>query len=133
MAQAEGDHVRLSRREFMAAAVAGGLGLAAASCGRPSTAPPASPASAGGYAEAIETAEAARPHTGRTVATSLTPQPVTVDIGGPVVRTLAYGESIPAPVIRAAVSPTASRFRTQAPTGPIHTPASTATSASTSR
>ncbi len=54
-------------------------------------------------ADAITAAEAARPHTGRTVTASLTPRPVTVDLGGPVVRTLAYGNNIPGPVIRANV------------------------------
>lgn len=53
--------------------------------------------------EAIAAAEAARPHTGRTVSASLTPQQVSVDLGGPVVRTLAYGDTIPGQVIRANV------------------------------
>jgi FtsP/CotA-like multicopper oxidase with cupredoxin domain len=52
---------------------------------------------------AIAAAEAARPHTGRTVTATLTPQPVTVDLGGVVARTLAYGDAIPGPMIRANV------------------------------
>lgn len=98
----EGDRIRLSRRAFVAATVAGGLGLVA--CGRPSSSAP-SPAVGGTatYADAIAAAEAARPHTGRTVTAALHPQPVTVDLGGPIVRTLAYGDNIPGPVIRANV------------------------------
>lgn len=52
---------------------------------------------------AIAAAEAARPHTGRTVAATLTPQPATIDLGGAVAQTLAYGNSIPGPLIRANV------------------------------
>src|SRR5258705_9754466 len=92
------DRVYLSRRAFVAAAAAGGFALAA--CGRSSgsaTSPPTS------LETAIVAAEAARPHTGRTVTASLTPQPATIDLGGPVARTLAYGTAIPAPLIRANV------------------------------
>jgi FtsP/CotA-like multicopper oxidase with cupredoxin domain len=52
---------------------------------------------------AIVAAEAARPHTGRTVTAYLTPQPATIDLGGTVARTLAYGTDIPGPLIRANV------------------------------
>ncbi len=78
----------------MTATIAAGLTLAG--CGR-------SPAPTGSLAAAINTAEAARPHTGRTVAASLTPQPATIDLGGPIVRTLAYGTTVPGPLIRANV------------------------------
>src|SRR3954471_7885901 len=88
------EKTRLSRRGFIAAGVAGGLTLAA--CGR--SASSASPMSA-----AIAAAEAARPHSGRTVTASLTPQPAKVDIGGRIVDTLAYGDKIPGPLIRASV------------------------------
>jgi multicopper oxidase len=89
------DRVFLSRRAFVAAAVAGGVALA--SCGRPSR-----PSIAvGPSSSAIATAEAARPHTGRTVTTTLTPQPTTIDLGGTLARTLAYGNTIPGPLIRA--------------------------------
>jgi FtsP/CotA-like multicopper oxidase with cupredoxin domain len=37
------------------------------------------------------------------VSAALTPQPVTVDLGGPSARTLAFGDSIPGPLIRANV------------------------------
>ncbi|KPN49465.1 hypothetical protein AN933_21930 [Mycobacterium intracellulare subsp. chimaera] len=81
----------------MAATAAGGFALAA--CGRSDT-----PArnDTRTMAAAIA-AEAARPHTGRTVAASLTPGPVTIDLGGVTARTLAYGNAIPGPLIRANV------------------------------
>jgi multicopper oxidase len=92
------DRVYLSRRAFVAATIAGGFALAG--CGRstnPATSPPTS------LEAAIVAAEAARPHTGRTVTAALTAQPVTIDLGGPVARTLAYGNAIPGPLIRANV------------------------------
>lgn len=88
------DTTYLSRRNFIAAGIAGGFALAG--CGRSTTS--ASPMSA-----AIAAAEAARPHSGRTVTASLTPQPAKIDIGGRIVDTLAYGDTIPGPLIRAAV------------------------------
>src|SRR6185437_10008831 len=57
----------------------------------------------GFMAAAIAAAEAARPHTGRTVTASLTAAPTRIDIGGPIVTTLAYGNTIPGQVIRATV------------------------------
>ncbi|MGO9693991.1 MAG: multicopper oxidase family protein [Mycobacterium sp.] len=88
--------LQLTRRGFMAAGIAGGLALAA--CGQ--SKPPVS-ASAAQMAAAIAAAEAARPHSGRTVTASLTPQPTQIDLGGPVVRTLTFGNTIPGPLIRA--------------------------------
>ena len=85
---------QLSRRTFIAGTIAGGLALAG--CGRSTT-----PLATG--ATAIAAAEAARPHTGRSVTASLTPQPATIDLGGPLARTLAYGNTIPGPLIRANV------------------------------
>jgi hypothetical protein len=48
---------------------------------------------------AIVAAEAARPHTGRTVSASLTPQPATIDLGGTLARPLAsaIAANVPAP------------------------------------
>ena len=87
----------LSRRAFVAATIAGGVALAG--CGRPSR-----PSIAvGPNSSAVSTAEAARPHTGRTVTATLTPQPATIDLGGTLARTLAYGNTIPGPLIRANV------------------------------
>ena len=91
------DTTRLTRRGFMAAGIAGGLALTA--CGQPKP----EPSGSARMAAAIAEAEAARPHSGRTVTAKLTPQQAQVDIGGPIVRTLAYGNSIPGPVIRASI------------------------------
>ncbi|OBH05947.1 multicopper oxidase family protein [Mycobacterium sp. E1747] len=88
---------RLSRRGFIAAGIAGGFALAA--CGQ------SKPALTGNaqMAAAIDAAEAARPHSGRTVTANLTAQQVQVDLGGPIVRTLAYGDSVPGSPIRARI------------------------------
>ncbi len=91
------DTTQLTRRGFMAAGLAGGLALAACSQSKPEASASAR------MAAAIAAAEAARPHSGRTVTATLTPQQVEVDLGGPVVRTLAYGSTIPGPLIRANV------------------------------
>ncbi|ETZ57279.1 multicopper oxidase family protein [Mycobacterium avium MAV_120709_2344] len=82
----------------MAATVAGGFALAA--CGRSDEQTHTGNTA---MAAAIAAAEAARPHTGRTVTAALTPQPTTIDLGGITVRTMAYGNAIPGPVIRANV------------------------------
>src|ERR1700738_2997919 len=92
------DRVYLSRRAFVAAAVAGGFALAG--CGRSTSAAASPPTS---REAAIVAADAARPHTGRTVTASLTAQPATIDLGGTVARTLAFGTGIPGPLIRANV------------------------------
>jgi multicopper oxidase len=91
------DRARLTRRGFMAAGIAGGLTLAACSQSNSQV------SGAAQMAAAIAAAEAARPHSGRTVTASLTPQPVQIDLGGPVVRTLAFGNTIPGPLIRAKI------------------------------
>ncbi len=90
------ERAQLNRRAFLAATIAGGLTLAA--CGRSTTSTTSTPSVA-----AITAAEAARPHTGRTVTATLTPQPATIDLGGALARTLAYGDGIPGPLIRANV------------------------------
>jgi multicopper oxidase len=93
------------RRAVLAAMVAGGLGLTG--CGRPATPPRSTPSSANtgvkSILRAIDAAESARPHTGRTVTASLTAQAASIDLGGPIARTLAYGTDIPGPLIRANV------------------------------
>ncbi len=95
-----------NRRTFLAGSLAAGAAAALAACSSRSTGPgsnltsqPTSvpPALAG----PIEAAEAARPRTGRTVSATLNPRPVTVDLGGKVVRTLGYADSVPGPLIRA--------------------------------
>lgn len=88
---------QLTRRGFMAAGIAGGLALAACSQSKPA------PSANAQLAAAIDAAEAARPHSGRTVTASLTAQQVQVDLGGPVVRTFAYGNTIPGSPIRARI------------------------------
>src|SRR6266403_733135 len=90
------DRVYLSRGAFVAAV--GGFALAG--CGRWTSSAMSPPTS---MEAAIVAAEAARPHTGRTVTASLTPQPATIDLGGTLALTLAYGNAIPAPLIRANV------------------------------
>lgn len=89
--------VQLSRRGFIGAGIASGLALAG--CGHSTT----KPAGDAAMAAAIAAAEQARPHSGRTVTASLTPQQAEVDLGGPVIQTLAYGNTIPGPLIRATV------------------------------
>lgn len=91
------DGTRLTRRGFMAAGIAGGLALTACSQSDPK------PSASARLASAIAEAEAARPHSGRAVTAKLEPQRVEVDLGGPVVSTLAFGNSIPGPVIRASI------------------------------
>lgn len=91
------DTTRLTRRGFLAAGIAGGLALTACSQTKPE------PSGGARMAAAIDAAEAARPHSGRTVTATLTSQQAQIDLGGPVVRTLAFGNSIPGPVIRASI------------------------------
>jgi FtsP/CotA-like multicopper oxidase with cupredoxin domain len=52
-------------------------------------------------AAAINAAEAARPHSGRTVSKTLIAQQMEVDLGGVTARTIAYGNTVPGPLIRA--------------------------------
>lgn len=90
------DAVQLTRRGFIGAGLAGGLTLAACSKSAP-------PTPAAQLADAIAAAERARPHSGRTVKADLAPQSAEIDLGGPIARTLAYGNSVPGPLIRATV------------------------------
>ena len=52
-------------------------------------------------ADAITAAEAARPHTGKTVTARLAPGSADIDLGGTRARTLAYNNQLPGPLIRA--------------------------------
>jgi FtsP/CotA-like multicopper oxidase with cupredoxin domain len=97
-----------NRRTFLAGSLAAGAAAALAACSSRSTGPgsnltsqPTSVPPA--LAAPIEAAEAARPRTGRIVTATLNPRPVTVDLGGKVVRTLGYADSVPGPLIRANV------------------------------
>ena len=89
------DSARLTRRGFIAAGIAGGFALAACSQSNGQA------SSSAKMAAAIAAAEAARPHSGRTVTASLTAQQTDIDLGGIIARTLAYGNTIPGPLIRA--------------------------------
>jgi FtsP/CotA-like multicopper oxidase with cupredoxin domain len=88
----------VSRRAFLAGSLAAGAVLA--SCGR---SPSQSMEAPYDLTAAIDRTEAGRPHSGRTVTATLTPQQVTVDLGGVNAHTLAYGDAIPGPLIRANV------------------------------
>jgi len=98
---------QLTRRTFLAASLAAGAGSALAACTR--TAAPGSELTSQPttvnpkLADAIKAAEAARPHSGKTVTATLTPREVTVDLGGKVVKTLGYADAVPGPLIRANV------------------------------
>ena len=84
----------LSRRRLLAGAL-GALGVATlGACARGTQAVPADSA-------AVRGAEAARRTAGqRMVVARLAPRPVTLDLGGPTVRTWAYGDSAPGPLLR---------------------------------
>ena len=91
------DRARLTRRGFIAAGIASGF--AAAACSQNPQ-----PASSEAKMEAaIKAAEAARPHSGRTVTATLTAQQTDIDLGGVTARTLAFGSTIPGPLIRAGI------------------------------
>ncbi len=89
------DKRRFSRRGFLGAGIASGFALAA--CASKPTA-----SGAAGMTAAIDAAEAARPHSGRTVTATLTPSR-RGSTCGPIVSTLTYGNTIPGPLIRATV------------------------------
>jgi multicopper oxidase len=83
----------VNRRTFLAGAVATAFTLAG--CGRDTTVKVPN--------SRIDAAEAARPHTGRTVAVELNPRRIEIDLGGTRAATLAYGDAVPGPLIRANV------------------------------
>lgn len=88
----------ITRRHLLqgAAALTGTLTLGGlASCSRTGTA--VAPTS-----DAVAAAEAVRRVPGRSVVTArLTPRPVTLNLGGRVVQTWAYGDTVPGPLLRA--------------------------------
>jgi multicopper oxidase len=90
------DRARLTRRGFMAAGIAGGFALAACSQSHSKTS-----SNAAQMAAAIAAVEKTRAHSGRTVTASLTAQQTEIDLGGITARTLAYGNTIPGPLVRA--------------------------------
>jgi FtsP/CotA-like multicopper oxidase with cupredoxin domain len=90
----------LTRRQVIvgAAGVAGAASLAGVAG---AVAYARRPRLVGPTADAVARAEVARHRTGSVVAATLTPRPVTVDLGGPTVRTWAYTEQLPGTVLRA--------------------------------
>lgn len=89
---------RLSRRRLLGLAGAGGvLGVGAAI----TTSILQSRAAIGPTDPVVGDTEDQRPSTGKTVTATLTPAAATIDLGGRTVQTLAYGNTIPAPLLRA--------------------------------
>ncbi|MFQ6171315.1 multicopper oxidase family protein [Oryzobacter sp. R7] len=86
----------VDRRTALLGSAAGLLGLAGVSgCG-------VSGSPVGATSGAVRTAEAARRRAGqRVVSATLTARPATLDLGGRVVQTWAYGDTLPGPVLRA--------------------------------
>jgi FtsP/CotA-like multicopper oxidase with cupredoxin domain len=84
----------VSRRQVLAGAVGTGVVLGVAACGGSTT------ARALGSA-AVASAEATRRTSGKTRSFTLAAQPTQVDLGGTVVSTWAYGNSIPGKTLRA--------------------------------
>jgi FtsP/CotA-like multicopper oxidase with cupredoxin domain len=84
----------VTRRTFVAGAVGTGVVLGVAACGGATTA-----ATVG--SPAISDAEATRKATGKVRSFALTAQPATVDLGGTVVDTWAFGSTIPGKPLRA--------------------------------
>jgi FtsP/CotA-like multicopper oxidase with cupredoxin domain len=89
----------ISRRGFLTATALGLGGFTLAACSPPSTV--TTGINTGVNENAILAAEAQRPHTGRTVTGTLRPQLTEIDLGGPTVRSFAFGDAVPGPVIRA--------------------------------
>jgi multicopper oxidase len=86
----------MSRRGFLGAGIVGGFALAG--CGESK-----SSSSGEKMAAAISAAEAARPRSNHTVSKTLTAQQTEIDLGGVTARTMAYGNTVPGPLIRANV------------------------------
>ena len=81
----------VSRRQVLAGLLGAGAAVGLAGCTRPAT-----PVGAG----AVAAAESARPTTGTIRQVRLTARPVQVDLGGRVVSTWAYGDTVPGAPIR---------------------------------
>ncbi|KWX20508.1 oxidase [Mycolicibacterium wolinskyi] len=88
----------VSRRGFLLATAALGATVVAG-CQRNA----ATSASTDASPDAIAAAEARRPHSGRTVSTTLTAERTRVDLGGRVAETIAYNGTVPGPLVRASV------------------------------
>lgn len=92
------DLPRLSRRGFLVTTAALSA-TAVAGCRRET----AATSTDVGPRDAIAAAEARRPHSGRTVSTTLTAQRTRVDLGGTIADTIAYNDIVPGPLLRASV------------------------------
>ena len=87
----------LTRRALLLGAAGAGAAATLAACSRAGGSAPDPAALAGQVAKA----EAARPTTGQTRRLRLTAQPTQIDLGGRVVTTWAYGNTVPGPMLRA--------------------------------
>lgn len=84
----------LTRRQILVSALGVTGAAALGGCGSATTA-------VGPRSAAVDRAEAARRTQGaRVVASRLTPRRTTIDLGGPTVRTWAYGDTVPGPLLR---------------------------------
>lgn len=92
------DLPQLSRRGFLATTAALGA-TAVVGCQRDTGATSTRVDSR----DAISVAEARRPHSGRTVSTTLTAQRTRVYLGGTIADTIAYNDIVPGPLLRASV------------------------------
>lgn len=89
---------RVSRRALLLGSAGGALSVAGSACG-------SSGSAVGPASERVRRVEAARRTAGqRSVAARLTPHATTVDLGGVVVDTWGYGDTVPGPVVRATAS-----------------------------
>ena len=83
-----------SRRQLLAGLLGVGAAAGLSACGLGSGPTPVGPG-------AIASAEAARATTGRVRSLALRARPIQADLGGRVVSTWAYGDSVPGPILRA--------------------------------
>lgn len=95
---------QLGRRRFLTLSTVG-LAAAATACTASTALPSAVPTSAAEFnlPAAIQAREAQRRRSGRTARFALTAAPTQIDLGGPVVSTWAYNDTVPGPLIRANV------------------------------
>lgn len=94
----EPQHYQLSRRGFLAAATVTAAGLGLAACGRETATTTRT-----NLADAIAAAESRRPHSGRTISSTLSAERVRLDLGGQFAESLSYNGSVPGPLVRASV------------------------------
>ncbi len=93
----------LNRRQLLTAGALSLVGAALAGCTAQASPPSASTPPAFNLQHAILAAEAQRTRSGKSRSYTLTPRRTQIDLGGIIVNTLAYGDSIPGSPIRANV------------------------------